>query len=223
MTAQKVEGYQSMLRNLQHFFRSEINNDIIDEQSIADSIHEAEIKFTYAIADARVHWMTRHKQYDDTGLTDLEQGLRQVFIDSDAGITDLYRIARMWRVDPTGNLARIPLDYLHSASEGAAVHNPGTRIGSSFELWTETGDVNAATGRHEQAIWIFNPEQSLPGGHLLFEYWFHPTQVTVDDLHLTDENGDFTKGPPLHRMLWFPILNYAKWVLAELAEEPSRS
>ena len=222
MTSAKVEGYQRMLRNIQHFFRSELNAQIIDEQSIADAIWEAETQFTYKIAQGRVHWLTRRIQFDDSGIANFDAAIRQIFFKSDMGITDIIRPARLWRVDTSGNLGRKEIQYIDSSLDGARAQNPGIRMGSGHELWTETGDINSTTGRHERSIWIYNPGTALTGGELEMEYWFHPEQLTVDDLHEVDENGDFTKGPQLPEILWIPIMNYAKWVMAELAEEPSK-
>jgi hypothetical protein len=221
MATQIVEGYQRMDRDLKHYFRSEFNAKLIDEQAIANALWESENHFLHMIAEARVHWMIRQRTFDDTALSETEPGLRQLFIKTDIGITDHYRIARIWRKDSDGLLNRVPIDYVPSASAVATTVNPSVRVGSSYEMWTESGDFNA-NGIHEQQIWFFNPEAGFPGGVLLIEYWFVPPRVTVDILNETDANGDFTKEPMFNQVLHIPILNYAKWVLAELAEEPGK-
>lgn len=224
MAVQTVDGYAAMYEDIRRWSRTTAVAGAVSEDTVADAINEAQEKIQDIVIESGVPWATRNKTIDDIGGnlgTQIEENVYRLFMVTDLAITDMARVRRIWRVpdDPSqGRGARVT----HLDMVGPSVE-VGEGSGQVFadERWAEDGDYND-DGIHEMAIVLYNRGNALAGGLLKVNYWFSIPDITADTFVEEDADGNRTVAPPLPRLAWRAITNYAKLIILETTGDDFR-
>ncbi len=225
MTTPAVSGYAWMSRNLDKFFRSEANSGVVDDYVKADAITLAERMIHDEILASHVHWCVKSTVIDDVGGSlgaDEDYQVRRLLFDTDLGITDLAKVARLWRVDAGAATIPVRIHYIPDDSGSEFIQTTGSLVGTGAEFWTETGAFNVSSV-WEMGILLYNWGLAKEGGHLKVDYWWTPPLVEADWFSEVDASGNFSKAPPFPRAMWPYILEYAKWVVADTTGDIAKS
>lgn len=214
--AQIVTGWPLIYQNIRRWSRTVRSDGAIDPDAIADACNEALHTLHDLIIEAGQPWAIKTEVIADvTGDlgTTTEFQTRKLFIEEDLGITDLAKIYRLWRVDPTNQIISRPI--FHCGSAGPENVERGSWIARwGDERWREDGGFNG-DGNYDMAVLIYNWGTALQGGSLSVTYWFSPATITESVFTDTDANGDLTTRPQVPPKLWPFLQNYAKLVLLE--------
>lgn len=216
MPAQVIDGWALIHDNIRRWSRTVTSVGAATEDAIADACNQALQAIDDLVIESGQAWAIRSQVITDLTSnlgSDVEFRTRRLFIEADLGITDLAKVYKLYRVDPTNAVVSKPI--FHCDELGSENVQTGTWINRwGDERWREDGDFNG-DGNYDSAVMIYNWGASMPGGSLKVTYWFTPPTITADVFSELDSDGNRTSRPPLPKKLWVPIQEYAKLVLLE--------
>lgn len=211
-----VDGWGLIYDGIRRWSRTVKSPGAIEDDSIADACNKGLQIVDNLVIESGQPWAVRSKLIADvTGNlgVDVELKTRRLFIEQDLGITDLCKVNRLWRVDPSNQVMSKPIFHCDQIGPENLEHgNWMNRWGD--ERWREDGEFNSS-GNYDSSILLYNWGTALAGGSLKVTYWFTPATITSSIFTDVDSNGDRLARPPLPRKLWPFIEEYAKLVLLE--------
>jgi hypothetical protein len=214
--AQRVDGWALIHDSIQRWGRATGGaKGATTDEVIADGCNTAVQAIHDLVLEVGIPWSVRNFVIDDVGQnlgTDVEFKTRRLLIETDLGITDLARVYKLWRVDPTNVTISRPIHHVDRA--GPENVDSGQVLANwNEERWCESGEFEG--GQAEQSIEIYNWGTLMQGGHLKMRYWYTPPLIDKSIFYATDVNGDRTTKPVLPRKTWVAIGEYAKLVILE--------
>ena len=223
MATQTVDGWPMLQQQIRRFTRTVNNDGAVDDNLIAWALSEGQQALFDLVLESDVEWALKNVTVDDTSDsfgTEIEYKQHRYFIEKDLGITDLARIRRIWRVDPSSKTQSQPITNIDRILDIQRVKGLGSTLSLlGNEGWSLDGDIESVSGNHQLSLMIINKGAAMSDGHIKINYWFYPPNVVTDDFYEVDTGGDLTNRPVLPRSTWPAIMNYAQLVILETIED----
>lgn len=213
----KRVGYPEIHQAIRQYFKCDVNPGDVSDFTIAHALSNANYEVHGEIIEAAVHWMVKFSaKIDITSLgTQVDYKQKIYRIQTDLGISDYAKMARLWRSKSASDTN--PWVAIYDPRANSQTHSD---LGN-YEYWAET-TLNDANGDPEPAIALINSDSWAADYRLMLEYWFYPPQVEESFFYQQDANGDLVKRPPFPRICWPAIEMLAKIEIAEVTGDLQR-